>query len=59
MYFNASEGNREEALRSSKKALTLAPDLAESHVAAGMAHCMVKDYHRISFVIVIVLIATI
>jgi adenylate cyclase len=44
MYFNASEANREEALRSSKKALALAPDLAESHVAAGMAHCMVKDY---------------
>jgi len=44
MYFNASEVNRDEALRSSKKALALAPDLAESHVAAGMAHCMVKDY---------------
>jgi len=44
MYFNATEANRDEALRSSKKALTLAPDLAESHVAAGMAHCMVKDY---------------
>jgi TolB-like protein/cytochrome c-type biogenesis protein CcmH/NrfG len=44
MYFNATEANRDEALRSSKKALTLSPDLAESHVAAGMAHCMVKDY---------------
>ena len=46
MYFNASEVNRDEALRSSRKALALAPDLAESHVAAGMAHCMVQDYRR-------------
>lgn len=44
MYFNATDVNREEALRTSSKALALAPDLAESHVAAGMAHCMVRDY---------------
>ena len=44
MYFNATDVNREEALRTSRKALELAPDLAESHVAAGIAHCMVKDY---------------
>lgn len=44
LYFNATEVNREEALRTSQKALALAPDLAESHIAAGIAHCMVKDY---------------
>jgi TolB-like protein/Flp pilus assembly protein TadD len=44
MYFNATEVNREEALRTGKKALELAPDLAESHIAAGIAHCMVQDY---------------
>ncbi len=44
LYFNASNVNREEALRTSRKALELAPDLAESHVSAGIAHCMVGDY---------------
>ena len=44
LYFNATEVNREEALRTSRKALKLAPDLAESHVSAGIAHCMVQDY---------------
>jgi tetratricopeptide (TPR) repeat protein len=27
-------------------ALVLAPDLAESHVSAGIAHCMLKDYDK-------------
>jgi adenylate cyclase len=44
LYFSASDVNREEALRTSHKALELAPDLAESHVSAGIAHCMVQDY---------------
>jgi adenylate cyclase len=44
MYFNASEINREEALRTSEKALELAPDRAEAHVAAGIARCMTQDY---------------
>jgi len=44
LYFNATEVNREEALRTSRKALELAPDLAESHVSSGIAHCMVQDY---------------
>jgi adenylate cyclase len=44
LYFNATGVNREEALRTSQKALALAPDLAESHVAAGIAKCMVQDY---------------
>ena len=44
MYFNASNVNRDEALRTSRKALELAPDRVESHVSAGIAHCMVQDY---------------
>ena len=44
MYFNATNVNRDEALRTSRKALELAPELAESHVSAGIAHCMVQDY---------------
>jgi len=40
MYFNASDANRGEALRTSAKALELAPELAESHIAAGIARCM-------------------
>lgn len=44
MYFNASNVNRDEALRTSRKALELAPERAESHVSAGIANCMVQDY---------------
>jgi adenylate cyclase len=44
MYFNASDVNLQEAKKTSEKALTLAPDLAESHVAAGIAYCMTGDY---------------
>lgn len=44
MYFNASEVNLAEAKRTSAKALELAPDLAESHVASGIAFCMHQDY---------------
>jgi len=44
MYFNASNVNRDEALRISRKALALAPEWPESHIAAGIAHCMVQDY---------------
>ncbi len=46
LYFNATNVNRNEALRTSQKALELAPDLAESHVSAGIAHCMVQDYEN-------------
>ncbi len=46
MYFNADNVNRDEALRTSLKALELAPDLAESHVSAGIAHCMLQDYKK-------------
>jgi TolB-like protein/cytochrome c-type biogenesis protein CcmH/NrfG len=44
MYFNATGQNREEAIRSSTRALELAPDLPESHVSSGIAHCMNSDY---------------
>jgi adenylate cyclase len=46
MYFNAARESREEALRSSNRALELAPDLPESHVSSGIAHCMSLDYGR-------------
>ena len=44
MYFNASDVNRAEARRTSLQALKLAPELAESHVSAGIASCMNQDY---------------
>ncbi len=44
MYFNASDVNLQEAKSTSEKALALAPDLAESHVAAGIARCMTGEY---------------
>ena len=46
LYFNAADVNRDEALRTSLKALELAPDLAESHVSAGIQHCMLHDYEK-------------
>jgi TolB-like protein/Flp pilus assembly protein TadD len=44
LYFNATDVNRDEALRTSHKALELAPDLPEAYVSAGLAHCMVQAY---------------
>jgi len=44
MYFNASNVNLHEAIRTSNRALELAPELASSHVSAGIAHCMSQDY---------------
>jgi len=46
MYFNASDVNRAEARRSSDRALKLAPNLAQSHVASGIALCMSQDYRK-------------
>ncbi len=46
LYFNATDVNREEALRTSRKAQELAPDLAESHISAGIARCMMQDYEK-------------
>jgi len=44
MYFNASNVNLVEARNTSARALKLAPDLAESHVSSGIAHCMSQEY---------------
>jgi adenylate cyclase len=44
MYFNANDVNLEEASKTSDKALELAPELAESHVAAGIVRCMIGGY---------------
>ena len=46
MYFNAARESREQALRSSARALELAPHLPESHVSSGIAHCMSMDYDK-------------
>jgi len=46
LYFNATDVNREEALRTSRKAQELAPNLAESHISAGIARCMIRDYEQ-------------
>jgi len=40
MYFNATDENRRDALATSARALALAPDLSESHIATGIALCM-------------------
>ena len=40
MYFDATDENRREALHTSARALALAPNLAESHIATGIAFCM-------------------
>jgi adenylate cyclase len=46
MYFNATDVNLAEAKRTSKQALKLAPDLAESHVSYGIACCMDQNYGK-------------
>ena len=46
MYYNATDVNLAEAKRTSSQALRLAPDLAESHVSAGIAHCMNQNYKK-------------
>ena len=46
MYFNASNVNLAEAKSTSEQALKLAPELAESHVSAGIAYCMSQDYKK-------------
>ncbi len=44
MYFNAADASLKEARYTSRRALELAPDLAESHVSAGIECCMNKKY---------------
>jgi TolB-like protein/tetratricopeptide (TPR) repeat protein len=46
MYFNATDVNLSEAKKTSAQALRLAPELAESHVSAGIAHCMSQNYKK-------------
>jgi adenylate cyclase len=46
MYFNATDVNLVEAKRTSKQALKLAPELAESHVSSGIACCMDQNYKK-------------
>lgn len=46
MYFNATDVNLAEAKRTSRQALKLAPDLAESHVSYGIACCMDQNYKK-------------
>ena len=44
LYFHASKSHRDKALQFSKKALELAPDLAQSHVARGTVHTLFGEY---------------
>ena len=46
MYFDASEANLTEADRASRKALELAPDLAEAHAARGLAYSLSDRYEE-------------
>ncbi|MBI3861735.1 MAG: protein kinase [Planctomycetia bacterium] len=44
MYFDSNPANLEKADDASRKALELAPELAEAHVARGLVHTLKKDY---------------
>jgi TolB-like protein/Flp pilus assembly protein TadD len=44
MYFNAADASLDEAKYTSRRALELAPELAESHVSTGIERCMSKRY---------------
>lgn len=46
LYFNASNVNRAEIRRTSARALKLAPELAQSHITSGIAHCMNRHYRK-------------
>ncbi len=46
MYFNASNVNLAEVQRTSARALKLAPDLVQSHITSGIAHCMNHRYRK-------------
>jgi len=43
MFFNATDENRSDVIQTSAKALSLAPDRAESHIANGIALCIQRD----------------
>ena len=44
LQFHASKRNREKALQFSKRALELAPGLAQSHIARGTTHSLFGEY---------------
>src|SRR5262249_35835543 len=44
MYFDSNPANLEKAGEASRKALEFAPDLAEAHVARGLAVSLKKDH---------------
>ncbi len=46
MYWDSSEDNLNEADAASRKALELAPDLAEAHAASGLASALRKDFDK-------------
>ncbi len=46
MYFDASEANLTEADQASRKALELAPELAEAHAARGLAYSLSDRYEE-------------
>jgi serine/threonine protein kinase/Tfp pilus assembly protein PilF len=46
MYWDASQANLEQADAASQKALELGPELAEAHVARGLAVSRRKQYHE-------------
>src|SRR5262245_45516106 len=46
MYFDSNPANLEKADDASRKALELAPELAEAHLARGLALSLKKDYAR-------------
>jgi serine/threonine protein kinase/Flp pilus assembly protein TadD len=46
MYWDSSEDNLNEAEAASRKALELAPDLAEAHAASGLAFALRKEFDK-------------
>lgn len=46
MYFNASNVNLAELERASARALKLSPELVQSHITSGIAHCMKHRYRK-------------
>lgn len=44
LYYNPSEENLQEASRASRKALELAPNLAETHTSRAFAHSLCGEY---------------
>jgi tetratricopeptide (TPR) repeat protein len=44
MYYESSKARRERALDASRRAVELAPDLAEAHASRGLAHMLNADY---------------